>query len=117
MEAAGFKAFEQTGITLNVNDTVRADATLQVGESKESVTVEANAVQVQSDTSEVSQTITGAEVADLATNGRNVSNWRPWWQAPRPIFRISIRRWLRRRVGPFSSTASGPTTTTGYQWW
>jgi hypothetical protein len=50
VEAAGFKASERTGITLNVNDTVRADAGLQVGESKESVTIEANAVQVQADT-------------------------------------------------------------------
>ena len=57
-EAAGFKAAERTGITLNVNDTFRADMALQVGESKESVTVEANAVQVQADTNEVSQTIT-----------------------------------------------------------
>ena len=72
VEAPGFKAHELNGITLNVNDTVRADAALQVGESKESVTVEANAVQVQADSSEVSQTITGAMVADLATNGRNV---------------------------------------------
>ena len=72
VEAPGFKAYERTGITLNVNDTVRADAALQVGESKESVTVEANAIQVQADTNEVSQTITAAQVSDLATNGRNV---------------------------------------------
>ena len=50
VEAAGFKAYERTGITLNVNDTVRADAALQVGEARESVTVEANAIQVQADT-------------------------------------------------------------------
>ena len=62
VEAPGFKAYERTGITLNVNDTVRADAALQVGESRESVTVEANAVQVQADTNEVSQTITAAQV-------------------------------------------------------
>ena len=72
VEAAGFKAYERTGITLNVNDTVRADAALQVGETRESVTVEANAIQVQADSNEVSQTITAAMVADLATNGRNV---------------------------------------------
>src|ERR1039457_4895210 len=72
VEVTGFKAYERTGITLNVNDTVRVDAPLQVGESKESVTVEANAVQVQSETNEVSKTITASEVADLATNGRNV---------------------------------------------
>ena len=72
VEVPGFKAFKTTGITLNVNDTVRADATLQVGQPQESVTVEANAVQVQADSNEVSQTITAAQVADLATNGRNV---------------------------------------------
>ena len=72
VEAPGFKSFERTGITLNVNDTVRADAGLQVGETKESITVEANAIQVQADTNEVSQTISGAMVSDLATNGRNV---------------------------------------------
>ena len=55
-----------------MNDTVRADAALQVGEAKESVTVEANAVQVQADSNEVSQTVTASMVSDLATNGRNV---------------------------------------------
>jgi hypothetical protein len=72
VEAPGFKAYERTGITLEVNDTVRADAPLQVGEARESVTVEANVVQVQADTNEVSQTITASMVEDLATNGRNV---------------------------------------------
>src|ERR1019366_8606261 len=72
VEAPGFKSYERTGITLNANDTIRADASLQVGESKDSITVEANAVQVQADTNEVSQTITNAQVADLATNGRNI---------------------------------------------
>ena len=71
-EATGFKTYSRTGITLNVNDTVRADVRLDVGEAKETVTVEANAIQVQADTNEVSQTITEAQVADLATNGRNV---------------------------------------------
>jgi hypothetical protein len=72
VEAPGFRTYELTGVTLNVNDTVRTDAALQVGETKESVTVEANAVQVQADTSEVSQTVTAAMVSDLATNGRNI---------------------------------------------
>jgi len=72
VEASGFKTYDRTGITLNVNETVRADAALQVGITQESVTVEANALQVQADTNEVSQTVTAAQVADLATNGRNV---------------------------------------------
>jgi len=36
VEAPGFKAYLQTGITLNVNDTVRADASLQVRREKAS---------------------------------------------------------------------------------
>jgi hypothetical protein len=72
VEATGFKTYSRTGITLNVDDTVRIDAALQVGEASETVTVEANAIQVQADTNEVSQTINAAMVSDLATNGRNV---------------------------------------------
>jgi hypothetical protein len=72
VEAQGFKTYEQTGITLNVNDTVRADASLQVGTVQENVTVEATALQVQSDTNEVSQTVTSTQISQLATNGRNV---------------------------------------------
>jgi Carboxypeptidase regulatory-like domain len=68
----GFKTYEETGITLNVNDTVRVDAKLQIGTTQESITVQAETVQVQSDSNEISQTITAAQVADLATNGRNV---------------------------------------------
>jgi 3D (Asp-Asp-Asp) domain-containing protein len=71
-EAPGFKAYERTGITLNLNDTVRVDADLQVGEVGQSVTVEANALTVQADTNEISQTITPTQISELATNGRNI---------------------------------------------
>lgn len=71
-EAQGFKIYERKEITLNVNETVRADIALQVGSIGESVTVEANALQVQADTSDISQIITSAQIENLATNGRNV---------------------------------------------
>lgn len=71
-EAGGFKVYQQTGITLNVNDTIRADVTLEIGQVKETITVEANSVQVQSDTNEISQTVTDKQISELATNGRNV---------------------------------------------
>jgi len=112
VEAAGFKAFEQVGVTLNVGDTVRADAPLQVGETKESVTVEANAIAVQAETNEVSQTITDREITDLATSATSSSS-RLWCPAPQPGFRILTPQWLKPRTGPSSSTVSGPTTTTG----
>lgn len=70
----GFKKYEQTGVVLNVNDTARVDATLQVGQATESVTVTAEAVQVQSDSSEQSDLISGKQVTQLAINGRNITS-------------------------------------------
>ena len=72
VEAQGFKTFSQTNLKLNVGDTVRVDAALQVGSVGQSVTVEAEAIQVQSETNDISQTVTANQIANLATNGRNV---------------------------------------------
>ncbi|MFZ1156813.1 MAG: TonB-dependent receptor [Candidatus Sulfotelmatobacter sp.] len=70
--AAGFKAAEQKGVTLAVGDRLRLDFKLQVGSAQENVTVEANAVAVQTDSGEVSNVITGQQITQLATNGRSL---------------------------------------------
>lgn len=70
-DAPGFKTFTKHGIVLNVAATVRVDVGMEVGAASQSVTVEANAVQVQSDTNEVSSLITGAQISQIDTNGRN----------------------------------------------
>jgi len=72
-EAAGFKAYERTGIKLDSNDTVRVDAVLAVGQVTESVTVAADVVKVESDSSEVSDLVSGKEIQDLAINGRHMA--------------------------------------------
>lgn len=71
-EASGFKVGEQKGIVLQVGDHSRVDFRLLVGTAQETVTVEANAVAVQTDTGEVSSVVTGQQISNLATNGRNV---------------------------------------------
>jgi len=70
-EAKGFKAWTQTGLTLRVGDRTRVDIQMQVGNATESVTVQSEALQVQTVSSEVSDVVTGTQVLDLATNGRN----------------------------------------------
>jgi hypothetical protein len=70
--ATGFKVSEQKGITLDVGDRTRVDFKLEVGSTQEQVTVEANAVTVQTDTGEVSNVVTGQQVTQLATNGRSI---------------------------------------------
>jgi hypothetical protein len=70
--AAGFKVAEQKGITLDVGDRSRIDFKLQLGSAQEQVTVEANAVAVQTDSGDVSNVITGQQITQLATNGRSL---------------------------------------------
>jgi Carboxypeptidase regulatory-like domain len=71
-KAQGFKEFTKTAIPLNVNDTVRVDVRMEPGATNQSVTVTANALQVQSDSSEISYLISGQQVSQLDINGRNV---------------------------------------------
>src|SRR3954469_10976088 len=71
--APGFQEYKKTGIVVNVAQTLSADISLGVGSSEQSVTVEAQALQVQSETNEVSSLISGQQVTQLATNGRNVT--------------------------------------------
>ncbi len=71
-KASGFGTAERAGIVLNVNDRDRIDFVLKVGTAQESVTVEANAVQVQSDSGEVSTVISGQQVSELGVNGRSI---------------------------------------------
>ena len=70
--ATGFKVAEEKDITLEVGARNRVDFKLQVGNAQEQVTVEANAIAVQTDTGEVSNVINGQQVTQLATNGRSL---------------------------------------------
>ncbi len=70
--AAGFKVVEQKDVTLTVGDRLRIDFQMAVGAASETVTVEANAIAVQSDSGEVSNLITDKQVSQLAVNGRSI---------------------------------------------
>jgi hypothetical protein len=72
--ASGFEKFSRAGIVVNVAQTVEADVTLSVGSASQTVTVAADALQVQTETSEVSTLINGEQVQELSTDGRNVTN-------------------------------------------
>lgn len=72
VEAKGFKAAQRQDISLQVGDRIRADFQMQVGTAQETVTVEATAVAVQSDTSEISEVVSGDQLAHLGTNGRSL---------------------------------------------
>src|SRR3984957_4073755 len=71
-EASGFQTAEQKGIVLQVGDRSRIDFQMQLGGAQETVTVEANAVRVQTDTGEQSNVITGQQISQIAVSGRSM---------------------------------------------
>jgi len=69
--AAGFEQFVSTGIDLKVNDQLRVDVSLKVGTVKESVTVQASSVQVETESTQLGQVFESKEILDLPLNGRS----------------------------------------------
>ena len=72
VEAEGFNSFQRSNIVMNVAQTVQENAVLQVGAGTQTVTVEADTLHLQTETNEVSNLITGQQMTQLATNGRNM---------------------------------------------
>src|SRR5260370_9066546 len=70
--ATGFQKLTKTDIVVNTAQALKEDLTLTVGSETQTITVEANALALQAETNEVSNLITGDQVTQLATNGRNV---------------------------------------------
>jgi hypothetical protein len=71
ISAAGFVEFRATNAVVHVATTTTVDAKLQVGSVNETITVQANAVQVQTDSASLGVTVDGTQVKELPLNGRN----------------------------------------------
>jgi hypothetical protein len=69
--AKGFQGFLVNGLALDPGQRRQADASLKVGSASEQVTVEGTAVQVETQSSDSSGTITAKQVSNLMLNGRN----------------------------------------------
>src|SRR5438270_5347727 len=72
VKAPGFKAFSQTGVKVEVGQNPRVDVHLEVGAVTENVTVEANTVAVDTQSSQVGATIDNQRLVNLPLNGRNI---------------------------------------------
>ena len=71
VEARGFKKAVRDNISLRVQDRLRLDFQLEVGELTESVNVTAETPLLQSETSSLGQVISTKAVSELPLNGRN----------------------------------------------
>src|SRR5439155_12358056 len=67
----GFQTLIKKKITLTVGGQSVIDFTLQVGQTQEAVTVQADTVQVETTTSDIGTLIAPVQMAELPLNGRN----------------------------------------------
>jgi hypothetical protein len=71
--ADGFRTFTQSGIILRADEAVTVNAALQLGSAADKITITADATQVDTATSTLSQVVDTRRVADLPLNGRNAA--------------------------------------------
>jgi hypothetical protein len=74
VEHPGFSRREQTGIRLQANENIRVDITLEVGDVKTTVAVEAVAAQVDLRSGTIKETVDQQRVVELPLNGRNAAD-------------------------------------------
>ena len=70
-EMKGFKKEVRNGFVLNVSDKLAVNFTLEVGAVSESVVVEANALQVDTQSAAATGVIDGTQLKELSLNSRN----------------------------------------------
>ncbi len=71
-EAKGFKSLVNQHVQLTVGFVQRVDFRLEVGELTQAITVESQAPLVDTETTRLSELITGQQVQNLPLNGRNI---------------------------------------------
>jgi hypothetical protein len=72
ISAKGFAAFQSDNLTVTADEPVSLDATLELAKESTNVNVEgAKAAEVETETAQVSGTITQTELVKLGLNGRN----------------------------------------------
>jgi hypothetical protein len=82
ISAPGFKTASESGVEVLLNQTVKVDVALQIGQSTETISVTASADLLKTDNAEQSMNVSGDKVNDLPINfggggaaGGGIRNW------------------------------------------
>jgi Carboxypeptidase regulatory-like domain/TonB dependent receptor len=74
VEQQGFKAFHQTRIVIDANSAIKIDVKLELGEISEKVTVESQAVHVETQSTQMGEVINSQKMTAVPLNGRDFTN-------------------------------------------
>ena len=73
VEQGAFRRYERTGILLQANENVKIDVTLEVGDVKTTVSVDAAGSQVETQVATIKEIVDQKRVVDLPLNGRDAA--------------------------------------------
>jgi hypothetical protein len=71
IKQAGFRTYRKTGIVVDANSAIRADASLQIGAINEQIVVSTDAAQVETQSTQMGEVIEGSKMTSVPLNGRN----------------------------------------------
>lgn len=74
IQASGFSEYQETGLVLDVNTALRVDAKLQVGKLSQHVEVSANAIQVDTISTQLGDVIGSRLMTSVPLNGRSYTD-------------------------------------------
>jgi hypothetical protein len=72
--ATGFRPYHHGGVTVDVNSALQEDAVLEVGTKPEDITVDANAVNVESSSTQMGEVISSSKMTAVPLNGRSYTD-------------------------------------------
>ena len=67
----GFRDFLEQGVKVDANSAIRVDISLQVGAVNNVVTVQSNALQVETENTQMGEVIGEQQIASMPLNGRS----------------------------------------------
>ncbi|HXX19336.1 MAG TPA: carboxypeptidase-like regulatory domain-containing protein [Candidatus Acidoferrum sp.] len=71
---AGFKPYKRTGLIVDVNSKLEVDVELQLGAATEQIVVHEEAVQVETESTQMGDVITGPVITAVGLNGRSYTD-------------------------------------------
>jgi hypothetical protein len=69
-----FKTYRKTGLVIDANAELRADASLEVGAASQTIEVRTDAVHVETQSTQMGEVITGAKMQAVPLNGRSYTD-------------------------------------------
>src|SRR3984885_13938799 len=71
IKQVGFKTYRQTGLVIDANSALRADASLAIGSINEKIEVSTEAAQVETQSTQMGEVIEGSKITSVPLNGRS----------------------------------------------